>query len=135
MLDNIQAKMNNLVDNTDDINNFEKAYVYLENLAKSIKAKRGSGGRIDQIIDHQARLNEQLEDCDNTEVALNHQLQLMLEQEKRLKELKEIQIQLDAQKNNIVLVSKKQEYDKLLKQKEEIQKKLSTIESIINGQT
>ena len=44
MSDSINAKLNNLIDNTDDINNYDSAFAALENCRKAYKADRGSGG-------------------------------------------------------------------------------------------
>lgn len=55
MSDSINAKLNNLIDNTDDINNYDSAFAALENCRKAYKADRGSGGRLNEW---QARLSE-----------------------------------------------------------------------------
>ena len=45
MQDNISAKLNDLINDTDDVNNYESACRKLDAVSVSIKAKRGDGGK------------------------------------------------------------------------------------------
>ncbi len=62
--DGINAKLNNLIENADDIGNFDKAY---DNLDKAIKNlhKRGGGGEIQKKAEQVKMLEEKCRDCDS----------------------------------------------------------------------
>ena len=55
MTDSINAKLNDLIDDTDDINNYDSAFAALDNCRKAYKADKGSGGRLNEW---QAKLSE-----------------------------------------------------------------------------
>ena len=67
MQDNINAKLNNLIDNTDDINNYEKAYGSLEKIAKEIKLSRGGGAKLGEVIENIYNLGEEIKKCEDAE--------------------------------------------------------------------
>ena len=121
MQDSIHAKIGNLIDNTDDVNNFEQAYHTLDTLATSIKAKRGAGGRLNQINETLSEVKDKIKDCENA----NKEMQLVqIEIEKRKDEKKELEITQGALQEEIKKISahsKKREYSQLLKRREEKQ--------------
>ncbi len=121
MQDSIHAKIGNLIDNTDDVNNFEQAYHTLDTLATSIKAKRGAGGRLNQINETLSEVKDKIKDCENS----NKEMQLVQSEiEKRKGEKKELEKKQGALQEEIKKISahsKKREYSQLLKRREEKQ--------------
>lgn len=86
MTDSINAKLNNLIDNTDDINNYDSAFAALENCRKAYKADKGGGGRLNEW---QARLSE-------VEVRIAQYAEKAKEAARLEEELKEQEAQLQA---------------------------------------
>lgn len=64
LTDSLSARLGNLIDNTDDINNYENAYSTLDALATSIKAKRGTGGRLGEIQNKMSAVRDQIRQCE-----------------------------------------------------------------------
>lgn len=56
----IRTKLSNLVDNTNDLNNYDSAVAALTNLRKEYKAYRGSGGRIGELSDKSLELESEI---------------------------------------------------------------------------
>ena len=113
--DSISAKLNNLVDNTDDINNFETARARLDKLASSIMLKRGSGGMTGDIDNEIMNIKDRLLDCGRAEreiSVLQKQISQSKEQSERLSEREK---ELLAEHNNYALFDKKENYETLLK--------------------
>ena len=69
MQDSINAKLGDLIDNTDDINNFESAYGRLSELAKSLKPLREGGEeklirRTERLADEKLRAIKECEEAE-----------------------------------------------------------------------
>lgn len=62
--DGINAKLNNLIENADDIGNFDKAYDNLDKIIKNLH-KRGGGGEIQKKNEQIKLLEEKCRDCDS----------------------------------------------------------------------
>ncbi len=62
--DGINAKLNNLIENADDIGNFDKAYDNLDKVIKNLH-KRGGGGEIQKKTEQIKVLEEKCKDCDS----------------------------------------------------------------------
>ncbi len=62
--DGINAKLNNLIENADDIGNFDKAYDNLDKIIKNLQ-KRGGGGEIQKKTEQIKVLEEKCKDCDS----------------------------------------------------------------------
>lgn len=119
--DSISAKLNNLVDNTDDINNFETAYARLDKLAASVVPKRGSNGMIGDVEEQVRKINDALLTCDNAEremEILRSQITCKAEERKRLESEKK---QFSENLETFRLAEKKEQYEKLA----EIEKRTS----------
>lgn len=90
MLDSINAKLNNLIDNADDISNFEKAYQYLEQTAKRIRPMRGNGsGKLAENAAKIAELDHELDICMEAESevdAVTAELELLTQEQGALEE-------------------------------------------------
>ena len=99
MQDSIHAKIGNLIDNTDDVNNFEQAYHTLDALATSIKAKRGAGGKLNAINETLNELKDKIKDCENA----NKEIQLTQNEiDKRKGEKKELEEKQAADRKSVV---------------------------------
>ncbi len=114
--DSISAKLNNLIDNTDDINNFETAYETLDKLAASIVPKRGSNGMIGALEEEIRKTNDVLFACDNAEremELLRGKICRVSEEQKNFETTrKQMSQELDA----FNLSDKKERYNKLVKE-------------------
>ena len=60
----IQTKLSNLVDNTDDLNNYDSAMDHLRTARSEYRKFRGSGGHIDDIQTQIERLEQKLTDAE-----------------------------------------------------------------------
>ena len=79
MQDNINAKLNNLIDATDDVNNYENAVNMLDMLAVRIRAKRGNGGEIGNNESRQEELKYEMQRCANASAEAENLAGLILE--------------------------------------------------------
>lgn len=80
--DSIRAKLSNLVEDTNDMNNYENAEKKLEKKRKELKADRGNGGLINEL---RAELQKKIEDKEAA---------------------KSCKIQFEIEKNNIIELEK-----------------------------
>lgn len=131
MSDTINAKLNNLIDNTKDINNFENAYKVLDEKAKDIKSGR-SNSYLNQVDNKLININNSIRECDNARVEMDN----LYENIEAVKDgQKAVEIKIDAVKNeisNIAKFAKKNEYNKFLRQKEEKLLDLQAIKTRFN---
>lgn len=131
--DSLSAKLGNLIDNTDDINNFETAFQTLDNLAASIQAKRGTGGRLGEIQNHLQSLKSQIDDCEESK-----QQVLLLQQKINSCRLQKQEV--DSQRTNLQnelkkrdLLTKKREYEQLQSQRDKTQHRIKQIQAIFGN--
>ena len=111
MSDSISAKLNNLVDNTDDMNNYETAYTKLDKLASSIVPKRGAGGLVGKIEADIQMLRDEIAVCDKADREITL-LSGQISEEKSKAELLNAEIEkLGAAHENCLLFDKKEQYD------------------------
>lgn len=125
MQDSINAKLNDLIDNTDDINNFEKAYAKLEKLAKEIRPERNIGNKkLAKVESRITEINSLIEECvdSETQVEILSQKIEGLNKEKEDIEAKIIKNKLKT--SDFTKYLKKQEYLDLLKNKEDKNKQI-----------
>ena len=106
----IQTKLSNLVDNTDDLNNYDSAMEHLRTARSEYRKFRGSGGRIDEIQTQIELLEHSLTDAETkknplAEVTSNiEKLQVeKLQQEEVLSSLREKITKASAQQANQTL--------------------------------
>ena len=66
----IQTKLSNLVDNTDDLNNYDSAMDHLRTARSEYRKFRGSGGHIDDIQTQIERLEQKLTDAETKKYPL-----------------------------------------------------------------
>lgn len=133
MQDSIQAKLGNLIDNTDDINNFESAYRTLDTLATSIKAKRGSGGKLSEVEQNINRLQEKLKECDNAGNQLLLIQDELTHQQMLKKGLETKQKSLQNEMKQLTLHGKKREYLQLLERQQAQQQQADTLLQTFQG--
>lgn len=87
MLDSLHAKLNHLIDNTDDINNYEKAYRELDKKATEILPKKGSHGLIGNLDKRAQELKKAIDDCLLDENQMNRILEQQARHEQEKNEL------------------------------------------------
>lgn len=63
--DSIRSKLSNLVEDTNDVGNFEKAMAALKTRRSAYVAYRGSGGSVSQAVAQVTRLQDQLQRAEN----------------------------------------------------------------------
>jgi uncharacterized protein YhaN len=64
---NISAKLNNLVENSNDLSNYDTADALLDDMIGELKKKKGGHGRINELEEKISEANEQLVDIDSKE--------------------------------------------------------------------
>lgn len=122
----IQAKLSNLVDNTDDLNNYDSAAERLKTARSFYKKLRGTGGRIDELQEKIDQLDEKLMEAEKKREPLvqvteeiNH-----LNQEKESQEMKLAQL-----RRQIQTASMRQSRQVLGDQKAELEKAIETAQN------
>lgn len=90
----INAKLTGLVENSDDLGNYDKAYSMLEKRAKEYQALRGNKGLISDLESSVEHLADKIRDAEATELNLNR---VNLE----IKQLKSRQEELIAEKAKV----------------------------------
>jgi len=115
MTNDINAKLNDLIENANDIGNFDKADADLEKAIKSLE-RRGGSGDIDVRKEEILSIKEKIEDCDNKLKSI----ELMnKEVEEYLRTQKEYEAKvkaIDEQLSKIDVYSKKKQYEELKNQ-------------------
>ena len=89
--DNINAKLNDLIENANDINNFDKANDILNEKILFIKKKKGQTGKIDEVKEKIRKYEENIENCKNIEKrieAINDKAREYKETREKLKQEK-----------------------------------------------
>lgn len=133
LMDSLNAKLGNLIDNTDDINNFESACQTLDRLATDIKAKRGAGGLLGAVEERSAKVRAELVRC--TEA----RQQAGLYQEKieqclsKRKHLEDKRATLQDELKTLTLQSRKNEYERLTGQRKEKEREASRLLASLGG--
>ena len=61
----IQTKLSNLVDNTDDLNNYDSAMERLRTMRSNYRKFRGNGGRIDEVQNKIEQMERELESAEH----------------------------------------------------------------------
>ena len=90
----INAKLTGLVENSDDLGNYDKAYSMLEKRAKEYQALRGNKGLISDLESSVELLAKKIRDAEATELNLNRV-------NEEIKELKERKEELTAKKTKV----------------------------------
>lgn len=126
----IQTKLSNLVDNTDDLNNYDSAMDHLRTARSEYRKFRGSGGHIDDIQTQIERLEQKLTDAETKKYPLAEATGKVeaLNAEKAQKE--EV---LSALREKITKASAQQASQALCDQFTGLEKELHTVESDIQA--
>ncbi len=132
--DSINAKLNNLIDNTDDINNFENAYERLAKLSKEIKPQKGSGKKLGEVEERIIELNKEIKKCEEAEIQMNALDERIKESMAEKADLEARAYELEVKMRDAVKIAKKQEYQNMLNKKEEKTKELNEISEKFGGQ-
>ncbi len=90
----INAKLTGLVENSDDLGNYDKAYSMLEKRAKEYQALRGNKGLISDLEASAEHLTDKIRDAEATELNLNRV-------NEEIKQLKSRQEELTAEKAKV----------------------------------
>lgn len=124
----IQTKLSNLVDNTDDLNNYDSAMEHLRTARSEYRKFRGSGGHIDDIQTQIEQLEQRLTDAETKKEPLAEATSKVeaLNAEKAQKE--EV---LSALREKITKASAQQASQALREQFTGLEKDLHTVESDI----
>lgn len=133
MTDSINAKLSNLVENGNDINNYETAYAKLEERVKEFK-RRGGKGKIPELTEQIFKMQENIDECINKAQRMERvaaQIEQQKEQRKefelRRKTLKEAILSASVAKEQ---AAKKGHYDSLKKRAEEIKQQKQPLDEI-----
>lgn len=131
--DSVTAKLSDLVQDTNDVNNFENAYTTIDNIAKKLKAKKGKGGQIDQLqvqidSDEESLRNIILKEKQSEQIqqVINKNLQTKkgLEAEQKI-----LQEQFSANTN----YNQRLHYEEMLKSKDAATKQIDSISNLFKG--
>ncbi len=121
----INAKLTGLVENSDDLGNYDKAYSMLEKRAKEYQALRGNKGLISDLESSVEHLADKIRDAEATELNLNR-----INEE--IKQLKSRQEELTAQKTkvrqNITVASDQAALSEQKKTREALQLEIAELE-------
>lgn len=121
----INAKLTGLVENSDDLGNYDKAYSMLEKRAKEYQALRGNKGLISDLESSAEHLADKIRDAEATELNLNR---VNLE----IKQLKSRQEELTAEKakvrQNITVASDQAALSEQKKSREALELEIAELE-------
>lgn len=126
----IQTKLNNLVDNTDDLNNYDSAVARLQGVRLTFRKQRGSGGKIDEIQEDIYDLESKLAEAETQREPL-HAVTKEVEELKREKGQREEQ--LAALRSKIFRASTQQAAQALQSQFASLEKELHETEASIQA--
>jgi len=134
LLGSISAKLNDLVDNTDDINNFETAYKRLDALAASLVSKRGSGGETGRLEGEISEIRGELFACERAQ----REAERLTGEAKRTNDaIGAAQSELDcirAEAERLEVFERKKHYDRLRERAEECRHRFNEAEEFFaNG--
>lgn len=130
--DNINAKLNNLIDDSDDIGNYEDADALLLKYINNYKAARG-GGIIKNFEDQIEQCKESLNSISTIEASSKKIIQIMEELEQKRKEKLLEKNSLETEKENVLLYDRKKTFDAMLNRKMEFEEKKQNFLELFNG--
>lgn len=133
MTDNINAKLNDLIENADDIGGYENAMSRLDSLATELRAKRGGGGLIGALSEKIQRLEADLAECGGKAAAIEA-TQLKISDARSEKDLCEAELAgIDEMIANLDRAAKKREHTRLVAVQSQIRMRLSEFEAFFGG--
>ena len=123
--DSIQAKLGDLVEDTSDIGNFDKAMQTLRSKRSSYVPYRGNGGLVNEAVGEISRLQTELDDAVTQRAALEEAqttvMRLQAEYDVAQTELASVSKQITAASQEAAKQTLRQQYAALLRQQEEWQ--------------
>ena len=127
----INAKLTGLVENSDDLGNYDKAYSMLEKRAKEYQALRGNKGLISDLEASVEHLAEKIRDAEATELNLkrvNEEIrQLKIRQEELTAEKAKVRQNITLASDQAALVEQKKSREALESELAELHKKQGLI--------
>ena len=129
----IQAKLSDLVEDTNDVNNFDKAVSALRAKRTTLRQFRGTAGSIDNAQANITRLNSELEQIGKqkkllTELIREHAGQTLLMEQKRI-DLRIVRSRITKASEMEALTSHVRELRELKKSQEKLTHQLKTLRS------
>lgn len=122
--DSIQAKLGDLVEDTSDIGNFDKAMQALRSKRSSYLPYRGSGGLVNETVGEISRLQTELDNAALQRAALEEAqadaVRLQTEYDETQTELASVSKQLTAASQEAARQTLRRQYESLLHQQEEL---------------
>lgn len=128
----IQAKLSNLVEDTSDVNNFDKAISALRAKRTSIRQYRGTAGSVDNAQAQVIKLTNELEQIDKDKKRLSDLLQEHHEQklllEKKQNELRDIRTRITTTSEAIATTSHIREFKELKKTQDKLTHQITLLQ-------
>lgn len=134
--DGINAKLGNLAENTDDINNFEKVDMKFKDMLNSMSPTRKTGS-LHKLKKEIAEVEQHIRQVEIIDKSLMENLELRNIEKQRYDELKKVQEQLQADKAQLSRIKDmlvlKEKYLGILGEYKEWKRKLESAEQFFNG--
>ena len=134
--DGINAKLGNLAENTDDINNFEKVDMKFKDMLNSMSPTRKTGS-LHKLKKEIAEVEQHIRQGEIIDKSLMENLELRNIEKQRYDELKKVQEQLQADKAQLSRIKDmlvlKEKYLGILGEYKEWKRKLESAEQFFNG--
>lgn len=134
--DGINAKLGNLAENTDDINNFEKVDMKFKDMLNSMSPTRKTGS-LHKLKKEIAEVEQHIRQGEIIDKSLMENLELRNIEKQRYDELKKVQEQLQADKVQLSRIKDmlvlKEKYLGILGEYKEWKRKLESAEQFFNG--
>ncbi|MCR5494092.1 MAG: AAA family ATPase [Treponema sp.] len=131
--DSINAKLNNLLDDSDDLGNYEKADERLKKAIEVYQMVRSSKTVIKSLENEITVCKESLDNLLSTEKDMEEQEELLKTVKEKIEEKESILNKLNIEKENTILFEKKQTFLNLSEKIEEVRKEIKKIEDSFNG--
>lgn len=134
--DGINAKLGNLAENTDDINNFEKVDMKFKDMLNSMSPTRKTGS-LHKLKKEIAEVEQHIRQGEIIDKSLMENLELRNIEKQRYDKLKKVQEQLQADKAQLSRIKDmlvlKEKYLGILGEYKEWKRKLESAEQFFNG--
>ncbi len=125
----ISSKLNNIIDNSDDDNNYEKAYEIIENIQKEYKM-RGDKGLIKNKNQEILDLNDDIRNLESISDTLNVKYQKFNQVKSQMLEYQD---KFEKSNQTIAIIENFKTYDELLNEVETSKKNLAELEKAFSS--
>ena len=130
--DSIRSKLSNLVEDTNDVGNFEKAIAALKAKRSTFVPYRGGGGSVMRANSQVSRLQEQIESAQNQKSRLeicDREIETLQQQENQLQErLNQVRREIRHSSEAAATAAVHREYGQLVRQHEEAKRACRELE-------